>query len=99
MIPPEVIPPLVFADSKDFTKDEAVYAEAVATPQAMIDSARSLECLFCKKRLGIKEQSFKRHAGVHYSKVKLACEEGHVEIKVFRLDWLTGGNPGQVGTT
>jgi hypothetical protein len=77
-------------NSKDFTPEDAATAEPVATGKAMAEWLGTLSCLSCQKRMATKSHAHKRLDGLHYSKVRLECADGHVEHRVFRLDWLKG---------
>jgi hypothetical protein len=84
----EMVAPM--ENSKDFDPVEATTAEPMATGKAMAEWLGNLNCLFCQKQMAVKSHAHKRLDGLHYSKVRLECEEAHVEHRVFRLDWLNG---------
>ena len=84
----EMVAPM--ENSKDFDSLEAATAEPMATGKAMAERLGTLNCLSCQKRMAVKSQAHKRLDGLHYSKVRLECEETHVEHRIFRLDWLNG---------
>jgi hypothetical protein len=91
MLPPtEVVPPPPMLDSPDFSAAEAESAEGADDSQAMVERLGHLSCPSCKNRLEPKEHALRRFAGVHYSRVMLACLEGHTATRIFRLDWLKG---------
>jgi hypothetical protein len=83
-------PPSGLEDSPDFTEDEAKAAEEAPDSQRMVSRIGNLCCGTCGKRLFAKEHALRRLGGVHYSRVKLECENDHQETRVFRLDWLKG---------
>ena len=88
--PTEVVPPPPLLDSVDFTEADARSAEEAPDSKRMVERIGYLCCSICKSRLSATEHALRRRGGVHYSRVKLQCENGHDETRVFRLDWLKG---------
>lgn len=88
--PTEVFPPPKFEDSADFSDEEARAAEEAPDSQRMVERIGHLYCRSCEARLEAKSHALRRHAGIHYSRVTLACQNGHTETRIFRLDWLKG---------
>jgi len=86
--PTEVIAPPAMNDSADFTEEEAAGAMEAPDSQRMVEQLGHLWCRSCRQRLEAKDHALRRRAGIHYSRVRLACANGHTETRVFRLDWL-----------
>jgi hypothetical protein len=86
----EVIPPPKMEDSEDFTAHDAESAEEASDSLRMVERIGYLCCPTCGTKLPPKGHALRRRGGIHYSRVKLQCEDGHEETRVFRLDWLKG---------
>ena len=88
--PAEIIPPPALVDSPDFTDEEVRSAEAVKDTKALAAQLGHFCRPSCEARLEPKGYALRRRDGVHYSRVTLACANGHEVTRVFRLDWLKG---------
>jgi hypothetical protein len=88
--PSEVVPPPPTTDSTDFTAEEANSAEPAPDSQKWIERIGHLSCPSCGSRFLPKSHAHRRFGGISYSRVKLECQQGHSETRVFRLDWLKG---------
>jgi hypothetical protein len=75
-------------DSEDLTDKEVKSAIPVASVDAMINVLRETYCLQCNQPIEVASQALRRRAPFLYSRVGVHCTENHVQVIVFRTDWL-----------